>query len=91
MYQRIAVLKLYLVSQSINSGYATHDSIVVAAYTAGAAKKIDPSGLIYGKGSTQWGEHTWAEKPSQCTAEHIGTASPKMKNNSVVLASFHAG
>lgn len=84
-------LKLYLVSQSVNLGYATYDAIIVVAYNSSAAKKINPEDLIYVKGDTKWGDYGWAENPSQCQARCIGTASLSMKNNTVVLASFNAG
>ena len=75
-------LKLYLLTQDVNTGYETYDSCVVAAYDEEDARTIPPYG--------EWGQvYGWAYKPSQVQTEFLGTATKGVERG-VVLASFNA-
>lgn len=71
-------MKLWLISQSVNSGYGTYDAAVVAANSEADARamKIGSDG-------------TWAS-PEHVSAEYLGEAASNMSIG-VVLASFNAG
>jgi hypothetical protein len=79
-------MKLWLLTQSVNRGYDTHDSVVVAAKTEEEARNINPDF------SERWGGtySTWAPAPHLVDAELLGTAKPGTKAG-VILASFNAG
>jgi len=73
--------KLYLLTQSINSGWDTYDSMVIAAKDEEQAKEISLQ-----TGSTgQYG--SWAE-PKYINAECIGETH---KEAGLILSSFNAG
>ena len=76
-------LKLYLLTQDVNTGYDTYDSCVVAAFSKEDAKTITPN---YGS----WGSSTWARNPNQVQVELLGTTAKGIERG-VVLASFNAG
>lgn len=78
------VLKLWLINQSVNNGYDTFDSAVVAAYTEDEARQINPDG--------SWGElwSGWCKTPEQVTVEYLGIATQSMEPG-IVLSSFNAG
>lgn len=71
-------MRLWLISQDINSGYDTYDSAVVAAETEDAARNISVGGA-----------GTWC-KPEHVRVEVIGEALSGTSEG-VILASFHAG
>lgn len=79
-------MKLFLISQTKNCGYDTHDSAVVVADDEAAARQINPS---WGGG---WGDthSTWCGKPEDVSVEYLGEARDGMPSN-IVLASFNAG
>lgn len=79
-------MKLWLITQNINSGYDTHDSAIVAAENAEAAQATNPGGA-WPKG---YSFTTWAYDPSQVTATLIGEAIDGTAPG-VILASFNAG
>ncbi len=89
-------LKLYLISQEQNKGYDTYDSAVVAAYSESDATLIHPSGSLFDEDQKieycRWdkGFVSWANHPSQVTADLIGDAID-CEPNSVICASFNAG
>jgi hypothetical protein len=86
-------MKLYLISQTDNIGYDTHDSAVVAARDPTQAAQIHPYGEGYEWNGNSWGgktDYTWARKPASVTVEIIGTAKPGTKPG-VIIASFNAG
>ena len=82
-------MKLYLLTQSIATGYDTYDSCIVAAISNKKAIKIPPSE------SHKWGDdgafsRTWPNSPNQVTAKFIGNAKCGTKEG-VILSSFNAG
>ena len=80
-------MKLFLLSQNINSGYDTYDSIIVCAETEEDARKIHPYG---GENTKNNGEYSvWAD-PEDVFVEEIGTANKDVEKG-VVIASFNAG
>jgi hypothetical protein len=85
-------MNIYLLSQTVNDGYDTHDSIIVCAESEELAKKIHPyfSEPWYKEdwfNQSMYGD-TWA-LPKDIKCELIGTSlsdKPQM-----ILASFNAG
>lgn len=79
-------MKLWVISQSVNRGYDTYDSAVVAAETEEEARNILPSreswddAYLYG---------VWANKPSEVDVKYLGETDREIYG--VVLASFNAG
>lgn len=81
-------MKLFLLTQQVNTDYDTYDSCVVVAETVEGAKKIHPEGEIY----PNWPERFytgWAYDPEQVQAEDIGET--HLVENAVVISSFNAG
>lgn len=80
------MMKLYLISQTENSGYDTYDSAVVAAVDEDAARSTLPSEY------EKWNDvmSAWCKSPSDVTVEYIGEAKEETKAG-VVCASFNAG
>ncbi len=78
-------MKLYKLTQSVNNGYDTYDSVVVAARSAKAARMIHPAKENWDGTNDEWGD--WCDV-EDVVVEEIGTA--KLKTG-VVLASFNAG
>lgn len=94
-------MKIYLLTQSNNTGYDTYDSCVVVAPSPAVARMMHPRGdrawngsvWAYTDGSSpsMWrSEAGWAFHPDNVTVEEIGVTladtAPK-----VVCASFNAG
>jgi hypothetical protein len=78
-------MKLWLLSQNMNTGWDTYDSAVVAAETAEAAKRFDPGGyLIEDDGCC------WAGTLEDIEVKFLGEAAPGVKAG-VICASFNAG
>lgn len=79
-------VKLWVISQTANSGYDTYDSAVVAADTEELARLTMPSEY------EKWGENysAWAPSPDKVKVELIGDAAPDVKAG-VIVASFNAG
>lgn len=75
-------MKLWLISQAVNTCYDTYDSAVVAAETAVEAQQIHPGG----EGSQVW---SWAEVGDVVVVE-IGEALEGTQKG-VICASFNAG
>ena len=67
--------------QSVNNGYDTYDSAVVAAKSAARARKIVP-----GLGSMT----SWAN-PRDVRVEYLGKAGKGREDGEVICASFNAG
>jgi hypothetical protein len=96
-------MNLYLISQSINTGYDTYDSAVVAAESEHDAIRIHPSaefhefdenGILYFKyvdGSRRQTEddHCWT-RIENVSCKLIGTATEGI-GRGVICASFNAG
>lgn len=95
-------MNLYLISQSVNTGYDTYDSAVVAAPDEQAARETYPS-ANYQKQNPQWSQRdkAWISpggghyfdccwcKPKDVTVELLGTAITDEAK--VICASFNAG
>lgn len=71
-------MNLYIISQTVNQGYDTYDSAIVAATNEETAKGIRPGSIC-----------EWCE-PGQVQVKLIGSAAPGVEAG-VVLASFNAG
>jgi len=78
---------LYLLSQSANRGYDTHDSCIVCAESDEEARLITPN---FSGWKTRFNCSTWCQTPEQVTVEKIGVAKPSLEIG-IVLASFNAG
>jgi len=99
-------MNLYLISQSVNSGYDTYDSAVVVATNELEASMIHPNRwneftYIDGKGwydnddlmdnDYDYPDYSWANHPEEVTVEYLGQAHYKLDTTKVVCASFNAG
>ena len=96
-------MNLYLISQSINTGYDTYDSAVVAAESEHDAIRIHPSaefhefdenGILYfkyvdGSRSQEEENRSWTGIEN-VSAKLIGTATDGIERG-VICASFNAG
>lgn len=87
-------MKLWLLSQEVNSRWDTFDSCVVAADTEAAARLIHPygekeqwDGKVW-RSSPHWTDDTWAT-PDVVKVTEIGIAADGITG--VVCASFNAG
>lgn len=78
-------MKLYKLSQDVNTGYDTYDSMVVCAKDAYEAKNIHPYEY-----PNAWESGVWGNSPDQVTVEYIGEAAEDLAVG-VVCASFNAG
>ncbi len=89
-------LKLFRISQTVNTGYDTYDSAVVVAKNEDGARKIHPDGSIWDAECRMWGHGDtsgiWAwSPPEHVTAEFVGIADERFHAGDVVCASFNAG
>ena len=80
-------MNLYLIKQTINNGYDTYDSAIVAAHTEAFAKLIHPNTckILCSEGGDEW-----CENPEDVIVEYLGKAAEGVEYG-VVLASFNAG
>ena len=89
-------LKLYKISQAMNTGYDTYDSAVVVAKNEEDARRIHPDGSGAKWDGKKWkserttGMRTWCA-PEDVKVEFIGIPDERFKAGNVVCASFHAG
>lgn len=96
-------MRLWLISQSENTGCDTFDSAVVAASTREAAATIHPYELRLADYREVWSPRqmfqlkpwedaadTWASSPDKVEVKYLGRARPGTKEG-VILASFNAG
>lgn len=81
-------MNLYLLTQSVNGGYDTHDACVVAAETEDEARQINPSGKWHD--GTKNTYTSWAYSPDQVVVKLIGVAIEGTPRGEI-LASFNAG
>ena len=79
-------MNLYLLTQNVEFGYDTYDSVVVAAKTETEAKSIHPC-TISGWGSCGG---CWPKSPENVEVELIGKAVEGTPAG-VILSSFNAG
>lgn len=83
---------LWLLSQSVNSGYDTYDSAVVAAHTEDEARHVHPQSMDpwWRDRPGELGLHAWAS-PELLTVQRLGIADESITAGTVVCASFNAG
>ncbi len=82
-------MKLWLISQTVATGYDTYDRAVVAAVSEQDAKEIHPGDYVPEGWPHVYHGDTWA-KPEDVTAKYIGEAADGMPAG-VICASFNAG
>lgn len=85
-------MKLFLISQSDNTGYDTYDSAVVCAESAEEAQVMYPAWrprAVLMK-ARDWKLGTWADSKEGVTVTYLGEAEPAVQLGSV-CASFRAG
>ena len=95
-------LKLYLLTQNVACGYDTFESLVVAAPSASAAKRVHPysdqvewctrkCGWVWtSRPDEEFCCPSWASSPTLVRARLIGYAHASLKPG-IVLARFNAG
>jgi hypothetical protein len=79
-------MKLWIISQTVNRGYDTYDSAVVAAETEEEARDILPYGDNWDEARGCGG---WASKPSEVNVEYLGVTDRDISG--IILSSFNAG
>lgn len=80
-------MKIFLLSQNVNTEYDTYDAIIVVAHSAEDAKTIDPKGNPF----EDKGQRTsWAYSIEDISVTEIGEAN-EIQQRGVILASFNAG
>ena len=79
-------MNLYLLRQTVNDGYDTFDSCVVAAESEDDAQTIHPYDSPYKDES--WDASTWASS-NDVRAVFVGVADPSIARG-VICASFNA-
>jgi hypothetical protein len=85
-------LRLYQLRQSVNTGYDTFNSVIVAAVDKADAITMSPD--VYDKkplpfSREEYHRTTWASQ-QDVKAEYIGDAAPTVQRG-IILASFIAG
>ena len=77
-------MKIYKISQDVNTDYDTYDAAIVCAENEDEARLINPN--------EKWNDTytTWAKTPDQVTVIEIGNANENQKKG-IILASFNAG
>lgn len=79
-------MKLFLLTQEVENGWDTFDSMIVAAKNEKEARLITPPNGEFGRTPYT----CWAHSPEQVQVKLIGTA-VKDTPAGIVLASFNAG
>ena len=86
-------MNLYLISQSVNTGYDTFRAAVVAAETDEIARRLHPrfgGDFANLDREGQWDpHHEWAE-PESVMVELLGAAKGEAKSG-VILSDYHPG
>ena len=88
-------MKLYLISQNVNTNYDTYDLCVVAAESEYEAKRIPPSSSDPRAGEDGKFKKTgvygdWAENVDQVMCQYLGEAK-EGTTPGIICASFNAG
>jgi len=87
-------MNLYKISQTVNSGWDTYDSAIVAAPDADKARVMHPSGQkadrLDRKAPSQFSMSDWVKDEGDVTVELIGVATDGIQR-SVICSSFNAG
>jgi len=91
-------LKLYKISQAVNTEYDTYDSAVVVAENEEDARTTHPSGsgAKWDNECEEWGDGEGTEiwewsTPKNVKVEFVGIPDERFKSGDVVCASFNAG
>ena len=94
-------MNIYLVHQSVNSGYDTFDRFIVVAENEEIAKHTSPSGFYiwknevwnfcYSDGTYKPSSHNAWCLPNEVQVTLIGKADEKYNETTVILNSFNAG
>lgn len=88
-------LKLYKISQTVNTGYDTFDSAVVVAESETDASLVHPDGFCAKWDGEAWkserttGMRTWCA-PKDVRVEFVGMPDERFKAGDVVCESFNA-
>ena len=82
-------MKLFLISQTQNTGDDTYDSAVMAAPDEETARQMDP---YTGELIEVWGDSSaaWCSAPKHVAVRYIGEAAADIEQG-VICASFNAG
>jgi hypothetical protein len=80
-------MKLWLISQNENTGYATFNSAVVAAESAKEARRINPR---TGGPLDENSAHDWVTDPNFVSCQCLGTAANDIKKNQIILTRLNA-
>jgi len=84
-------LKLYLVSQTENSGYDTYDSFVIACESEEEARHTIPSnGLVMTEEDWSHPYSSWCSSSDSVKVTYLGIADPSV-HHGIVCSSFNAG
>jgi len=87
-------MNLYKISQTVNNGWDTYDSAIVAAPDADKARVMHPNGgksdRLDRKTAGQFNMRDWVVYPSDVTVELVGVAADGIQR-SVICSSFNAG
>ena len=93
-------MKLYRISQDVQSGWDTYSDAVVVAPDEDTARTIHPDSMDEGfdgwpfnsnASHLRYFRRNWATTPDQVEAEYIGEAAEHLSQGAVICASFHAG
>ena len=94
-------MNIYLVHQSVNSGYDTFDGFIVVAENEEVARYTSPSNyyvwkdnqwkFCYSNGSCTPSSHNAWCLPNEVQVTLIGKADEKYNETTVILNSFNAG
>ena len=82
-------MKIFRLSQEVNRGYDTYDSVIVCADSEEDAKTIHPNGYEFNK-HLYPNSNPWCNEIESVKVEYIGEAKEGLPRG-VVLASFNAG
>lgn len=80
-------MKLYLISQTQNTGYDSYDSAIVCADSEKEAQLMHPDGEPVFEDNPRY---VWCDSPLRVSVKHIGEAAEGIEKG-VVLTSFNAG
>ena len=61
-------MKIYRISQIINSAYDTYDSAIVVAHNEDEARNMHPSGVTLST-ADKYDKNSWVESPDDVTVE----------------------
>jgi len=84
-------MKLWLISQTENTGYDVYDSAVVAAQTEEEARRLHPDNREIPDIEGRFTGTDWCSRVDLVNVEFIGDASPEITDQKVICASFNAG